>query len=149
MQHSPKNEQQKVTKFVIASIFYKDDTVLIAQRAKKDDLYGKWEFPGGKIEPGETEIECLVRELNEEFGILAQVGDYVCSSFFEHKGSMVEMRAYMVPSYAGHMFLYDHLEVRWVKIEDLPSYDMPEPDAPIVERLLLEQRLGFPLISPS
>ena len=143
MQHSPKNDQPKATKFVIASVMHKGDSVLIAQRAKKDELYGKWEFPGGKMEPGETEKECLIRELNEEFGILAEVGDYLCSSFFEHKGALVEMRTYVVPSFAGHMFLYEHQEVRWVKIEELPSYDMPEPDAPIVERLLLEQRLGL------
>jgi 8-oxo-dGTP diphosphatase len=137
MQHLPKNDQPRATKFVIASVIHKDDKVLIAQRAKKDDLYGKWEFPGGKMEPGETEIECLIRELNEEFGILAQVGDYFCSSFFEHKGSPVEMRVYMVPSFAGHMFLHDHKEVRWVKIDELSSYDMPAPDKPIVEQLQL------------
>ena len=140
MQHSPRNDQQKATKFVIASVMHKDDKVLIAQRAKKDDLYGKWEFPGGKMEVGETERECLIRELNEEFGILAQVGDYFCSSFFEHKGSPVEMRTYLVPSFAGHMFLNEHQEVRWVKIKDLLSYDMPDPDRPIVERL---QQIGL------
>lgn len=125
-----------VTKKVIASIIQWGDKVLIAQRAKKDDLYGKWEFPGGKMEPGETEIECLVRELNEEFGILAEVGDYLCSSFFEHKGSLTEMRVYYVTSFIGEIKLYDHQEVRWVNIQHLLSYDMPTPDKPIVEKLL-------------
>ena len=56
---------------VVAAVIQKDDKVLIAQRAKKDVSYGKWEFPGGKMEQGETEQECLKREFFEEFGIHA------------------------------------------------------------------------------
>jgi mutator protein MutT len=128
--------QHSITKKVIASIICKEDKVLIAQRAKKDEFYGKWEFPGGKMEEGETEKECLARELSEDLGIQAEIGDYLCSSFFEHKGSPMEMRTYYVPSYAGDIKLYDHQEVRWVHVQDLPSYDMPDPDKPIVEKLL-------------
>ncbi len=128
--------QHLKTKKVIASVICQNGTVLIAQRAKKDALYGKWEFPGGKMEDGETDQECLARELFEEFGITATIGEYLCSSFFEHKGSPMEMRTYYVPSFSGDINLYDHLEVRWVDIQDLPSYDMPDPDKPIVEKLL-------------
>lgn len=110
--------------------------ILIAQRAKKDALYGKWEFPGGKMEENETEQECLARELFEELGIHAQIGDYFCSSFFEHKSSMWEMRTYFVPSFTGEIELREHQEIRWINIKDLPEYDMPEPDGPIVEKLL-------------
>ena len=69
-------------KKVVASVIQKDDKILIAQRAKKDDLYEKWEFPGGKMELGETDHECLKRELREEFGIEAEIGDYLCTSYF-------------------------------------------------------------------
>lgn len=124
------------TKKVIASIMQKGSKVLIAQRAKKDVLYGKWEFPGGKLEGSESEHECLKRELFEEFGIHADVGEYLCSSFFEHKGSAMEMRAYYVPSFSGDIQLYDHLQVKWVEIQELSNYEMPAPDKPLVDKLL-------------
>lgn len=132
--------QHLMTKKVIASIIQKDSKVLIAQRAKKDSLYGKWEFPGGKMESGETEHECLKRELFEEFGICAEIGTYLCSSFFTHKETNMEMRVYYVPSFTGDFILHDHLEIRWISIEELPLYDMPDPDRPIVEKLLATQK---------
>lgn len=131
--------QHLTTKKVIASVIQKDSKVLIAQRAKKDSLYGKWEFPGGKMEQGETEHECLKRELFEEFGIHADIGAYFCSSFFKHKEMIFEMRVYYVPSFTGDFTLHDHLEIRWVSIEELPLYEMPEPDKPIVDKLITEQ----------
>lgn len=123
-------------KKVIAAVIKKDDKVLIAQRAKKDTLYGKWEFPGGKMEQDETEHECLQRELFEEFGINAEIDSYICSSFFEHKGQPIEMRAYYVIMFSGEFNLYDHQQIKWVGVEELHSYDMPDPDRPIVDKLL-------------
>lgn len=123
-------------KKVIAAVIKDHDKVLIAQRAKKDALYGKWEFPGGKMEEGETEHACLKRELFEEFGIDAQIGEYIVSSFFEHNGSPYEMRAYKVPSFEGTLQLLDHQAIKWVPVSELVNYDMPSPDAPIVEYLL-------------
>ena len=124
------------SKKVIAAVIERDNRVLIAQRAKRDALYGKWEFPGGKMETGETEHECLQRELFEEFGITSEVGAYLCSSFFEHNGQAMEMRTYSVQSFAGEFHLYDHQQIKWVTVEELTSFDMPAPDKPIVETLL-------------
>lgn len=123
-------------KKVIASIMRKDGKYLLAQRAKKDELYGKWEFPGGKMEEGETEHQCLQRELHEEFNIRTEIGDYLCSSFFEHKGHPMEMRAYFVDSFTGDFVLNDHQQIKWVERDDLLNYDMPAPDKPIIQRLL-------------
>ena len=128
--------QNTQTKKVIASVFIENGKILIAQRGKQDSLFGKWEFPGGKMEEGETEKECLARELFEEFGIQATIDSYIASSFFEHKGQNMEMKAYFVSSYIRKITLTEHLEIRWVKKEDLFSYDMPDPDKPIVEKLL-------------
>lgn len=123
-------------KKVIASVIRHNDKVLIAQRAKKDALYGKWEFPGGKMEEGETDHQCLQRELREEFGIEAEVGDYLCTSYFEHKETPMAMIVYWVPKYSGEMQLLDHQQVKWVTIDELSSYDFPEPDMPIIEKLM-------------
>lgn len=122
-------------KKVIAGVIKKDNTFLIAQRAKKDALYNKWEFPGGKMERGETEIQCLQRELFEEFGIETQIGDYLCSSYFEHKGEQMEMRTYLVSSFSGEFTLYDHQQIKWVTKEELDAYDFPEPDFPIIDAI--------------
>jgi mutator protein MutT len=132
--------QNLPTKKVIASVIKQNGKFLIAQRAKQDSNYGKWEFPGGKMEEGETEQECLQRELFEEFGIKAKIGNYLCSSFFEHKGDLVEMRAYVVSSYSGELQLLEHQQIAWVKLEDLASFDMPDPDKPIVAYLVASEQ---------
>ena len=123
-------------KKVIASLIHKDNTFLLAQRAKKDDLYGKWEFPGGKLEPNETYEECLQRELNEELGINATIGSYFCSSYFEHKGQPYEMMAFFVDNVEGEFILREHQALAWVPLHELTQYDVPEPDKPIIKALL-------------
>ena len=121
---------------VIAGLIQKNDTILIAQRAKNDFLYGKWEFPGGKMEQGETEQECLKRELHEEFGINAEIGDYFYTVPFEHKNQPMEMLVFFVPFFSGEIILSEHSQIKWVKKEDLIQYDFPEPDKPVIQKLL-------------
>jgi 8-oxo-dGTP diphosphatase len=129
------HEMQKA-KRIIAAVITKGDTFLIAQRAKKDALYEKWEFPGGKVEAGETDHECLRRELTEEFGIHTEVGDYFCTSLFEYKGEPMEMIVYYVHSYTGEFTLYDHKQIKWVHCKELSQYDFPDADKPIIDKLL-------------
>ncbi|MGC2310566.1 MAG: (deoxy)nucleoside triphosphate pyrophosphohydrolase [Candidatus Babeliaceae bacterium] len=124
------------SKKVIAALIKKDDKFLIAQRAKRDILYGKWEFPGGKMETGETEQECLKRELKEEFGIVAEIGEYFCTVPFEHQGEPMEMLAFYVYSFSGEITLYEHQHIKWVTKEELLNYDFPAPDKPIIDKLL-------------
>lgn len=123
-------------KKVVAGIIKKNDTILIAQRAKKDSLYGKWEFPGGKMEQGETEQECLKRELYEEFGIDAKIGEYFYTVPFEHKNQSMEMLVFFVHFFSGEIILHEHNQIKWVKKEDLLLYDFPEPDKPVIQKLL-------------
>src|SRR5215467_7780506 len=104
-------------KKVIAGLIKKNDTFLIAQRAKCDSLYGKWEFPGGKMEQGETEQECLKRELHEEFGINVEIGDYFHTVLFEYKNQPMEMLVFFVPSFSGEIILHEHSQIKWVKKE--------------------------------
>lgn len=124
------------SKKVIAALIQRDNKFFIAQRAKKDELYGKWEFPGGKMEPGETEPECLRRELFEEFGIEAEVGDYFCTVRFFHRGNPMQMLVFRVLSFTGEIDLKEHQDGRWVTKEDLNNYDFPEPDKPVIAKLL-------------
>ena len=126
------NCQSPNKKFIAAALIERDGKVLIAQRAKKDALLGKWEFPGGKVEAGETLHECLKRELFEELGIHAEVGEYFCTSTFHHKDSLFDMVVFRVPSFKGELTLNEHSAIAWVTPSELSNYEMPEPDLPIV-----------------
>lgn len=129
-------QNYKETKKIAAAIIEKEGRILIARRGKQDELLGKWEFPGGKVEQGETLEQCLKRELMEELGINAEVGEYVTSSTFMHKDNLYEMCMFRVPSFEGLIQLHEHQEIKWVARQDLPNYDYPDPDLPIVSMLI-------------
>src|SRR3990167_1178888 len=134
-------------KLIAAAIIEIDGKVLIAQRAKKDSLLGKWEFPGGKVEAGETLSECLKRELLEELGIHAEVGEYFCTSSFGYQDVLFDMHVFKVPSFVGTIILHEHSAITWVTPGELSQYDMPEPDLPIVK--LLQDQDQFKSIAVS
>ncbi len=143
----PKYLKSPHKKLIAAAIIEQDGKVLIAQRAKQDALQGKWEFPGGKVEAGESLQECLKRELFEELGIQAEVGAYFCTSTFYHKDTLFDMCVFKVPSYTGEITLNEHSAIAWVTPAELSHYDMPEPDLPIVELLQKNQNNTFEGIS--
>ena len=78
----------------------------------------------------------LKRELFEEFGIEAEIGEYLCSSYFEYKNNPMEMLAYYVSSFSKEIVLYEHQQIKWVEKNELLSFDFPEPDMPIIKKLL-------------
>lgn len=125
-------------KKVTAAVIEKDGKILIAQRRTGDALAGKWEFPGGKMEPGETPEQCLRRELMEEFGIDALIGAYICSSEFEYKHIHIELLAYRARHISGDYKLNDHERIAWVKPGDLKSYDLSSADIPVADLLIKE-----------
>jgi len=117
---------------VAAAVFSKDDSVLVARRAPRQHLEKKWEFPGGKIEPGETPEECLRRELKEELGVTVEVGDYVGESLFSYTDKNVRLLAYHVKHLSGDFSLTVHDRIEWVKIRNLGTVDLAEADIPIM-----------------
>ena len=88
------------------------------------------------MEPGETGERCLERELKEELGIEARVGEFLCASRYDYGHLAVELLAYRVPSYQGEIVLHEHSEVRWVFPRDLERYEFPEADLPIIRKLI-------------
>ena len=121
---------------VTAAVLVKDGKILIAQRKLGDALAGKWEFPGGKLEPGETPEVCLCRELREEFGVDTKIGAFICSSKFEYKHLPIELLAYRAEHLSGEFKLNDHDRIEWVSPSELPNYDFCSADLPVVELLL-------------
>ena len=121
---------------VTAAVLEKDGWILIARRKRGDRLADKWEFPGGKIEEGETPEACLRRELQEELGIDVSVGGFVGRSCHRYSHGEIELLAYRAIHLSGDFQLHDHEEIRWVLPADLASHDFSAADIPIVKLLL-------------
>jgi len=120
---------------VTAAIIEEGGKVLLARRRPGGRMGGKWEFPGGKIEPGETPEQSLARELAEELAIEARVGEFLVSTFFEGDGVSLELLVYRVERAFGEPVLHEHDEVRWVSPQELPGFDLAESDRRVVEIL--------------
>ena len=120
---------------VTAAVIEKGGKILIAQRRKGSTLGGRWEFPGGKIEPGETAEACLKRELKEEFDIESEVGKFIIASQFRYCLVPIELLAYRVKHLSGDFKVNEHEEVRWVSPSELSSYDFMPADEAIVKLL--------------
>jgi 8-oxo-dGTP diphosphatase len=123
-------------KRVVAALILKDGKVLVCQRTRHQTMPLKWEFPGGKIEEGEQPRDALHRELDEELGIDARIGEEVARIQHEYKGGgAVELRFYVVHNYKGELENRIFREVRWAKRSELPSYDFLEADRELVQEL--------------
>jgi 8-oxo-dGTP diphosphatase len=120
---------------VTAGIIETSGLVLIARRKPGKHMGGKWEFPGGKIEPGETPEQSLERELAEELDVQAHVGRFLCQAFYEGEGVSLELLVYRVDGVHGVPALREHEELRWVRPDELLSYDLADSDRAVAERL--------------
>ena len=122
-------------KEVTAAIIIKDDKILIAQRAKGENLEGKWEFPGGKTEPGETPEQCLKREIQEELDLDIEVGEFLGESIYTYSNGQIKINAYFSTIMNGEIHLHVHDQVKWVTIDEIGEYDFAPADIPLVEKL--------------
>jgi 8-oxo-dGTP diphosphatase len=123
-------------KQVVAALIFKDDQILVCQRTRHQTMPLKWEFPGGKIEQGEQPRDALRRELNEELGIDASIGEEVARIRHEYKnGSAVELRFYAVREYKGEIENRIFKDMRWAMRAQLPSLDFLEADLQLVREL--------------
>jgi len=123
-------------KQVVAALILKDGKVLVCQRTRHQSMPLKWEFPGGKIEDGEQPRDALRRELEEELGIDAHIGEEVARIRHDYKnGGAVELRFYVVNEYTGEMENRIFRDVRWAKRSELPKYDFLEADRELVKDL--------------
>jgi 8-oxo-dGTP diphosphatase len=121
---------------VSAAIIHRHGRVLLGQRRKTDRHSLKWEFPGGKVEPGETPQQALVRELREELMIEAEVGSELAR--YEHdypNGSRVHLLFFTVQEYAGEPKGKVFEQICWAELESLPTFDFVEGDLDFVRRL--------------
>jgi 8-oxo-dGTP diphosphatase len=117
-----------------AALIDADGRVLICQRPEGKALAGLWEFPGGKVEAGETPEACLIRELAEELGVqvaTACLAPFVFASH-DYDGFHLLMPLYLCRRWDGRVTPHEHKAIAWVKPNRLGDYPMPPADAPLV-----------------
>ncbi|EFM2060194.1 TPA: pyrimidine (deoxy)nucleoside triphosphate diphosphatase [Escherichia coli] len=121
---------------VVAAIIERDGKILIAQRPAHSDQAGLWEFAGGKVEPGESQPQALIRELREELGIEATVGKYVASHQREVSGRIIHLHAWHVPDFHGTLQAYAHQALVWCAPEDALQYPLAPADIPLLQTFM-------------
>ena len=122
-------------KDVVAAILIYDNRILIAQRAADDPLAGLWEFPGGKVEAGESHVQSLVREMREEFEIDVEVGKFFASSLFPYEKGTIRLLGYLCRWVGGELWPHVHSDHAWVTVSQLADYTFAPADRPLVEKL--------------
>jgi len=118
---------------VVGAVIRRDDTILCAQRGLTGSLPGMWEFPGGKVEAGETPREALQREIVEELDCEVSVGELVTTTAHEYDFGIVNLTTFYCELINGTPTLSEHEAVRWLIASELHTLDWAPADIPAVE----------------
>lgn len=123
-------------RFVAAALIVRGGELLICQRRPDQPMALQWEFPGGKIEHGETAEQALQRELREELGIEARIGPRVTRVRHNYRhGGAVDLQFFTVRDFEGALQNRIFAQVIWVRLEDLPNYDFLPADRGLIKDL--------------
>jgi 8-oxo-dGTP diphosphatase len=110
--------------------------VLICQRSVDKPMGLKWEFPGGKVEPGESPQEALARELNEELGITAEIGPEITAIRHNYRnGGAIHIQFFTIESFTGELRNVVFQDMQWSTLERLPEYDFLAADLTLIREL--------------
>lgn len=122
---------------VVAALIENNNKILIAKRSTgNEEVIGKWEFPGGKMEAGETEQQAIEREIKEEFELEIKAKEFIINNQFETPTRTIDLRLYSCEYISGEFKLHDHSEYMWVNPAELLNYDLAPADIPLAEYII-------------
>lgn len=119
---------------VVAAVILKAGEYFATQRGY-GEFEGLWEFPGGKIEPGENCYEALKREIQEELGVNIAVDEFLCTTDYDYPSFHLTMHCYLCSIESGSIELREHKSARWLTVEMLNSVEWLPADRAVVEKL--------------
>jgi 8-oxo-dGTP diphosphatase len=119
----------------VAGIAWERGKFFIAQRLQGGDMGGRWEFPGGKVDGGESDQEALKREYREEFAVDIAVGDFLGSAVFQRRGLERRVNAYRVFFSVLDLTLAEHAQWRWATLEEIAQLDFVDSDRKLLPAL--------------
>lgn len=121
---------------VAAALIKKDNKILIVKRSTGyPNVFGKWEFPGGKVEKNEDEFHAIEREILEEFELKIKAKHFIINNICEYPGKTVDLRLYSCDYISGDFKLHDHSEYKWVLKEEIMNYDLAQADIPLAKHI--------------
>lgn len=117
---------------VTCGLIERDGRLLVAQRPPGKALAGKWEFPGGKVEPGESPEACLARELFEELGVQVEVGVALAPAAHAYGTRVIRLLPFICRIRAGEPVAHEHSALRWCTIDEIAALDLAAADIPVL-----------------
>ncbi|OZI13359.1 8-oxo-dGTP diphosphatase MutT [Bacillaceae bacterium SAS-127] len=121
--------------YVVGAVIVEEGKILCAQRGEGKTLALKWEFPGGKIEQGESPEEALRREIEEEMRCQIEIGEQVEHTVYEYDFGIVHLTTFFCRIVEGEPVLTEHVAVKWLAPHELTSLDWAPADIPAIEKL--------------